>query len=215
VITFVVTCQQLPVEPSLRYVAVMTAQLVSAIAAVAAAIVSLVNVGLSSILVRRQDSQRWKREQLPDLVEKLADAAFQWERKIFESDWRLIPEADRTDFGMDEAREAMQFESRLEVFAAPRTISTAREMLHAVDAIRMHNLKNPVEPDGEYQRPWNLYWEWSEARYAFLKASRREMGLKPPPVPPGLSSYRERSRTTNPPSRKLSGPGLRSGLRRT
>lgn len=185
----------------MRYVAIMSAQLVSAIAAVAAVIISLVNVGISSILVRRQDSQRWRREQLPDLVEKLADSAFQWERKIFESDWRLIPEVDRTGFGMDEAGEAMQLVGRLEVFAAPRTISTAREMLHAVDAIRMHNLDNPAKPDGEYQRPWKLYWEWCEARYAFLKASRREMGLKPPPVPPGLSRYRERLRTVKPSSR--------------
>lgn len=185
----------------------MFAQQVSAVAAVAAVIISLVNVGLSSILVRRQDSQRWKREQLPDLVAKLADAVFQWEVKIFESDWKLISEADQIDFGMDEAREAMQLVSKLEVFAEPKTISTARKMLNAVDTIRMHNLRNPVKPDEEYQRPWDLYWEWSEARYAFLKASRREMGLKPPPVPLGLSRHRERSRTTNLPGRNSAAKG--------
>jgi len=173
----------------------MSAQQVSAVAALAAVVISLVNVGLSSLLVHRQESRKWRREQLPDLVEKLADAAFCWEVKIFESDWNFIPQADREAFGMDEARVAMALVNRLEVFAAPETISTAHTMLYAIDHIRMHNLMiDTTESGGDSPKPWNLYWDWAEAHYAFLRASRREMGLKPPPVPRGLSHYRERSK---------------------
>lgn len=177
----------------------MSAQQLSAVAALATVVISLVNVGLSSLLVRRQEGQRWRREQLPELAAKLREAAFRWERKIFESDWRLIPEADHPTFAMDEAGEAMDLASRLDVFAAPETISTAQNMLAAIDEIRMHNLRALAESSDENPRSWRLYWAWAEAQHAFLKASRREMGLKPPPIPPGLRRHRERSRLTNSP----------------
>lgn len=170
----------------------MSAQEVSAIAAVAAVAISLVNVGLSSLLVHRQESRKWKREQLPDRVTELASAAFRWEVKIFESDWTLIPKSDRLMFGMDEAKVAMELVARLEVFAAPKTISTAQEMLNAIDQIRMYHLRyKPTEPDAVPPTPWDLYGDWAEAHHAFLVASRREMGLKPPPIPSGLRHHRD------------------------
>ncbi|MFC0439654.1 hypothetical protein [Kutzneria buriramensis] len=154
----------------------MSAQDLSAAAALAAVVISLINVGLSSLLVRRQEGQRWRREQLPETVTKLVEAAFRWEVKVFESDWQLVPEADRHLFGMEEARVAMELASKLDVFAAPETISAAQRMLDAVDQIRMHNLRVLSKSSDENPRSWSLYWEWAEAQYAFLKASRREMG---------------------------------------
>ncbi|WP_153547169.1 hypothetical protein [Streptomyces sp. RB17] len=171
----------------------MSAEQLSAVAAIAAAVISLVNVGLSSYLVRKQESQRWTREQLPDIVTKLADAAFRWEVKIFESDWSQIPESDRDDFGMEEATEAMSLVSKMEVFAAPDTISSAHNMLDSIDAIRLHTLQNPPQSGDSPEKPWSLYWKWREAQHSFLSASRKEMGLKPPPIPIGLRRYRERT----------------------
>lgn len=167
----------------------MTSEQWTAVAAVAAVVISLVNVGLSAFLVRRQEGQKWVREQLPEMVRLFSDAAHRWEVKIFERDWTAIPSADRSDHGMEEAAEAFTLLGRLEVFAKPSTISAAREVLHAIEIIRFQYMTSPTQ-GGDAEKPWNLYWAYAEARHAFLTESRREMGLPDPPLPPGLANRR-------------------------
>ncbi|WP_392967455.1 hypothetical protein [Streptomyces sp. LN245] len=170
----------------------MTSEQWTAIAAVSAVVISLVNVGLSAFLVRRQEGQKWVREQLPDMVKLFTDAAHRWEVKTFEVDWAAIPSVDRSDHGMEEAAETFALMGRLEVFAKPTTISAAREVLHAIEDIRFHCLTSLPE-GGNAEKPWNLYWAYAEARHAFLTESRREMGLSDPPLPPGLANRRRAS----------------------
>lgn len=151
----------------------------------------LVNVGLSSLLVRRQDSRRWTRQQLPELVTKLSAAMSAWEVKIYETDWTLMPDADRASFAMDEAMAVFALVDQLQVLASPKTITAAQQMADAVGTIRMRYLEAPHE-SAPGEKPWPLYWDWSEAQYASISAACREMGLKPSPVSPGLQRHRQR-----------------------
>ncbi|MBB6035217.1 hypothetical protein [Phytomonospora endophytica] len=166
----------------------MDAQLLSAIAAACAAVISLVNVGISSRLVRRQDDTRWIRERLPQLVTAYAEAVFQFERKVFETDWTVLSAEEREKLGLDEGVKALGILAEFEVFASPETVDTAHAVFHAADLIRMTRREEPAA------KRWDLYWAWAEAKQDFLTAARREMGLKAPSVPSGLKAHRERSK---------------------
>jgi hypothetical protein len=70
----------------IRHTSDMSAGLLSAVAATAAAIISLINVGLTAFFARRHDNEKWVRELLPDLVNKFNDASFRYERKVLDAD---------------------------------------------------------------------------------------------------------------------------------
>jgi len=160
----------------------MSSSQLSAYAAVAAVIISLVNVGLSAHLVRRQDSQRWIREHLPELMAGFDRTVHDFYRQIFAEAWDAVPADRRPRHGLDQAREAMAYLAKLKVFASPNTIIAAHKSFDAVDAIRMHYLAMFEEGHDQVETPWNLYWAYARAHHIFLTESRREMGLQPPPT---------------------------------
>ncbi|MFF4484544.1 hypothetical protein ACH4TQ_49325 [Streptomyces sp. NPDC021218] len=160
----------------------MSSSHLTAYAAVAAVVVSLVNVGLSAHLLRRQDSQRWIREHLPELIAGFDRTVHGFYRQVFAEAWDAVPLERRSRHGMDQAREAMAYLDKLKVFARPSTIIAARNSFDAVDAIRMHYLAMFEEGDDQVEIPWDLYWAYVQAHHIFLTESRREMGLQAPPA---------------------------------
>lgn len=167
----------------------MSAEQVGAVAAIVAVVISSVNVLISARLVRHQENVRWTRDVLPTLVAQFVKATHRWEVKIFENDWTAIPEAERESFGMPEAAEALELLDQLGVFAGSKVISAAHKAFDAVDAIRMERLALGDQVERTY-RSWDLYWNYAEAKHAFLCESRREMGLEQPPIPGGLAARR-------------------------
>ena len=93
--------------------------MLSAIAATAAAILSLINVGITARLARRQESEKWVRDLLPGLAVRFSDAAFRYERAVFETDWRTLTPDQRQELGMAEFREASELMNKMEVFVSP------------------------------------------------------------------------------------------------
>ncbi|MFF3933786.1 hypothetical protein [Streptomyces hirsutus] len=171
----------------------MNSEQLTALAAAATVVISLVNVGLSSFLLRRQESERWTREQLPNLVQKFSDSTHTYYVKIFNGDRSTIDPSSRGDHGMEEFREVMAALKRLEVFASPAVISAASEVTLWIEAMRQHYLTALEQGQEAIEEPWDLYWHYAEARHSFLVASRKEMGLRRPPVPPGLQSHRQQA----------------------
>ncbi|MFF8717483.1 hypothetical protein ACF07T_39695 [Streptomyces sp. NPDC015184] len=110
----------------------------SAYAAAAAVVFGVVNVVLAARLVRRQESHKQAWQYLPAVIEAFNDASFRFMREVWAVDWDALPPGDRGDHGTGEATEAMAQLNKLEVFAHPETIKTARNTLHAADAIRLH-----------------------------------------------------------------------------
>ncbi|WP_262705600.1 MULTISPECIES: hypothetical protein [Streptomyces] len=159
----------------------MLSEQLTAWAAVAAVVISLVNVGLSARLVRRQESTQWIRGHLPELIAGFNDATHRFMVKVHRGDWDGVAPEARSSHGMDEAREALAYLSKLQVFAGPATILAAHKTFDAVDAIRMHHL-SVLEAGGRVDQDWSRYWSYAQANHAFMTASRREMGLKPPPA---------------------------------
>jgi hypothetical protein len=63
----------------------MNSQNLTAIAAVSAAVISLVNIFLTALLAQRQEGRKWVRELLPELIGQFTDASFQLQRLILET----------------------------------------------------------------------------------------------------------------------------------
>jgi hypothetical protein len=161
--------------------------MLAAIAAVAAAVLSVINVGLTARVSRRQDSTRWTRELLPDLVRELSQAYHEQYVALFNADWASLKGKAREERGMAEFRRVRELIQRLEVFAAPKTVRWAWQVTYELEGIRSYFLYHSQEGD---DLKWSAYWDYAEANYQFLRAARREMSLKPPPIPPGLSARR-------------------------
>jgi hypothetical protein len=176
----------------------MSSQNLTAIAAVAAALISLVNIFLTAFLVQRQEGRKWVRELLPELIGQFADSVFQFERLIFETDWSKLDEKQRSDLGIEEYRKAKTFQDRIETFASPDTISATQELLRSVDSIRFASFDALESGDFEIWHPKRrkAYWAYAESHYKFMVVARKEMGLKPPPLPPGLARQRDSAKAT-------------------
>lgn len=176
----------------------MNSQTLTAVAAMSAAVISLINVALTSFFVQRQASVRWVRELLPDVIMRFTEAAFHYEREVFETDWRKLTSEEQSHLGLDEFVKASALCDQLEAFASPKTIETARALLHSIEGIRSTSYEAIASGDFEVWHPKRRirYWAYAEAHYAFIAAARGEMGLKPPPVPPGLAA--QRSTTSRP-----------------
>jgi hypothetical protein len=175
----------------------MSATLLSAIAATAAAVISLINIGLTAFLARRHDSEKWVRDLLPDLVVNFNDAAFKFERKVFETDWTTLNHAEQQDLGFDEYLEAAKLVRTMEAFASPRTARAAQEVLYSIDSIKFISWDLIKSNKFEIWHPKRraAYWDYAEKAYAFMLAARSEMRLKPLDVPPGLARWREDHQT--------------------
>ncbi|WP_448059186.1 hypothetical protein [Cellulomonas hominis] len=170
----------------------MEPEMVAAVAACAAALISVLNVGVTARLSRAQESTRWTRELLPELVRELTDALHGYYMRVFYADWHAVPEAERGTYGLEEFKRCSELVGRLQVFADPRTIERAYDAVNRADAIRMY-MAARVRSDDDPQR-WALYWDYAEASHRFLAAARREMGLGKPPTPPGLARRRAQAR---------------------
>lgn len=171
----------------------MDASLLAAIAACAAAVISSVNVALTAYFARRGDNEKWLRSQLPDIIVKFTNAAFRYEREVFETDWNTLDAEQQQELGMAEFVDAMQAVSTMESFVSPRTATAAMEVLNSVQSIKYvsHNLIQ--EGDFAIWHPVrrDSYWAYAEAQYAFTSAARAEIGLEPLAVPGGLQRWRE------------------------
>jgi hypothetical protein len=129
---------------------------------------------------------------MPELIGQFADAVFQDERTVFETNWTELSKEQRSALGTEEFRKAMTLYNKLETFASPATISAAKDLLDSVDAIRFASFDVLESGDFAIWHPKRrkCYWAYAEA-HEFMIAARREMGLKAPPVPSGLANYRE------------------------
>ena len=178
----------------------MSAETVAACAAVAAAVVSVINIEATRRLSKSMESTKWTRELLPELVRELDQAQFDQYMAYFDADWSACSDDEAPDIGMPEFRRASDARDRLEVFATPATILAARQVSHELGAMRFYFLKQRDESDASRitDRPhedrgrWHHYWRYAEANHEFLDAARKEMGLKPVPVPPGLADMRKK-----------------------
>lgn len=190
-------CHEMPSyvqeQPCYLIIRTVDSQTLTAVAAVAAAIISLINVGLTAYFVRRQAGVGWRRELLPDLIVQFTDAAFRYEREIFEPDWAGLSHDQQANLGMDEYRETSALLDKLEAFANPDTIGAARDLMHSISSIRFASFRAVRAGDFAVWHPERRasYWKYAEAHYRFMVVARREMGLKPPPVPGGLARHRE------------------------
>lgn len=175
----------------------MTSQDLAAIAAVAAALISLANIFLTAFLAQRHEGRKWVRELLPELIGQFANAAFEFERLVFQTDWSELNEKQRDDLGMEEYRKAKSLQDKIETFASPATISATRDLLYSVDGIRFASYAALESGNFEIWHPERrkAYWAYAEAHYKFMVVARKEMGLKPPPMPPGLA--RQKSSVKN------------------
>lgn len=97
---------------------------------------------------------------------------------------------------MEEYRNSSALADRIETFASPATISAAKDLLNSVEGIRFVSFNTRGSGDTTIWQPERrkAYWAYAEAHYKFMLVARKEMGLKPPPVPPGLARYRGSSR---------------------
>jgi hypothetical protein len=143
----------------------MRAETLAAVAAVAAAAISLINVGITAYFAHRQESVKWIRQKLPELVREFTDAAFVSEREIFESDWRKFDDEQMHKIGVEAYRKARETLERLEVFANPRTISTANAVVASIEKIRVTSIyllrRGEFEIWHDERRP--TYWAYAEA----------------------------------------------------
>ncbi len=169
----------------------MSASLLSAIAATAAVVVSLINVAITSRLARRQASETWVRDLLPDLAVRFSNAAFNYEREVFETDWRTLTQKEQEQLGSAAFREAMELMTKMEVFVSPKTANAAGEVLTAIEMIRGISFEL-VESDtfGVWETGRSgTYWAYAEKAHAFTSAVRSDMGLEPLALPPGASGH--------------------------
>jgi hypothetical protein len=175
----------------------MNSETLTAIAAIAAAVISLMNIFLTAFFARHQEGRKWVRELMPELIGQFADAAFQHERIIFQTDWTELSEVEQSELGMEEFRKANALREKLETFANPATISAARNLLNSVDAIRFASFDALESGDFAIWHPRRrkCYWAFVEAQHKFMVVARKEMGLKSPPTPPGLVNYRKAVKT--------------------
>lgn len=176
-----------------HYRAAMSVETVSAVAAIGAVIASVANVALSTALLRRQDVQKWRRERLPQLIELFNEASFAYERTVFETNWSAVSHEPSEPLGFAEYKQAAAAQDQLEVYATPRTIEAAREVMQMVGRIEMANRRLAREGSYDHEsRDWSAYWAYAEASHKFLTAGRKELGLEAPPMPPGLRRHLER-----------------------
>lgn len=167
----------------------MDPALLSAVAAVAAAAISLLNIGFTARLSQKQDSRKWTRDLLPEVVMELNKAFHEEYMTLFESDRSGMTSKDKEMVGMTELRHTRGLVERLEVFATPRTIRAAKDVRNALVSMR-YLLMNGKKAAGGSPEQWAAYWKYAEANHLFLNAARREMGLRSAPVPPGLKRHR-------------------------
>jgi len=175
----------------------MSSEKLTAIAAVAAAVISLLNIFLTAVFVRHQEGRKWIRELMPELIGQFADATFEFERIVFETDWTKLSEEEQAGLGMEEFRKANALMSKLGTFASPATISAAKNLLDSADVIRFASFDVLESGDFAIWHPVRRksYWKYAEAHHKFMVVARKEMGLKPPPTPPGLVNYRKAVKT--------------------
>jgi hypothetical protein len=151
---------------------------VAAAAAVAAAVVSLINVGYTSYLSRKKEYSAWAREMLPELITRFKDAAARYDAATRDVDWENV---DPSVFpGQPEFRDMMEIRDSLEVFASQRTVDAAYELIVRTDFLRIGRAENSNAAADPPQ--WDM--ESAEKFYRlayenFLRAARSEMGLRP------------------------------------
>lgn len=178
----------------------MNTETVAAVAAVAAAVVSALNIAATRRLAQSMESTKWTRQLMPDLVRELEQARHHQYMAYFDADWGSCSDDEASDLGMKEFRRGSEAQERLEVFASPTTIMAAREVSYELEAMRFYFLDHREAAQSAHanSRPhedrgkWHHYWRYAESSQAFLNAARKEMGLQPVPIPPGLADMRKK-----------------------
>jgi hypothetical protein len=100
---------------------------------------------------------------------------------------------DREEVGDKEFDRIRELTDKLRVIASPGTIENARRVGVALEAMRQFLLSNADNQSRVESGKWPLYWAYAEVNHRFVSGARKELGLKPLPMPPALRSYvRER-----------------------
>jgi hypothetical protein len=169
----------------------VSASLLAAIAATAAAVISLLNVGLTAFFVGRQENKRWVREQLLNLVVEFNKAAHNYLRNAFETDWSVLTDEEQQNLGREEFLAANALAQTMLAFASPDTALAAETVMQTVQHVKF--LSYDLVQAGKFEK-WQpergkAYWDCLEAIYRFTLAARSEMGLKPIAAPPGPARW--------------------------
>lgn len=152
-----------------------------------AAILSAVNVALSSRLSRSNDFHRWRRDVLlPGLIRfiEVVDVCLDAARARADTDSRQVPEHDRqpTDAEAEEAvRELTYSNAYLELVASPDVRTAARELRAA---LLTANLTSKILADNSRMDSTREDWRRDLAlamirREDFLVAARENLGIPP------------------------------------
>ena len=161
----------------------MTSSDIAAVAAIAAVVISIANVALTSYLARRREYQQWTRALLPDLILKFKDASSRHDDATREADWLNIDLDESSYPGQAEFAEMTRLYDSLEVFASSRTLNAAYEVMATTDILRI-NRYEMAYADNEAREEWNknigkMCRTKSDADRMFVRAARLEMGLRP------------------------------------
>lgn len=154
----------------------MDPALLSAIAATSAAIFSIANIAFTTRLSHKQDSQKWTRELLPDVVVAIEKAFHEQYMALFETDRSEMSFPEKEQVGIPEFRNVLALFERLSVFASPQTIWAAREVQLALEDMRLV-LIDGKKPESGPSMKWATYRKYGRANDVFLEAARHEMGL--------------------------------------
>ncbi|MFG3300350.1 hypothetical protein [Micromonospora chersina] len=177
----------------------MQAQTLAAVAACAAAALSLINVGYQAYLSNKNEARKWQRDKLPDIIRAFSGSNHKLNAMTFfqAEKWRTS-RGEKEVALMAEYGTSRELLDGLEVTASSKVATAAQKVTSSITA-GIDYLRFYVDtPEYDLSRERELYWEYAEASYAFLCASRKELGLGPLPPPPGLLRWRERGSRARP-----------------
>lgn len=112
----------------------MQAETLAAIAASAAAVISLVNVAYQAYLEGRKENRKWLRDTLPEAVYRYSDAIFEMSREIvFKTEiWEALAPEERQRRGLEHFAQAMQWGDRPDVEGLQAVKTLVHELAHAL-----------------------------------------------------------------------------------
>jgi hypothetical protein len=167
-------------------------QTVAAVAACAAAGLSLVNVGYQAYLANRNESAKWRRDKLPETIRSFGNALSRMTGKVaFKDQFGEPAPANIHKLIEDDFARANVELDTLEIIGSQRLVEAARAVLHAATDIIDYLGHHPHgAPNHSREQERIAYWDYVELNHAFLCAARREIGLDPLLPSPGLIAWR-------------------------
>jgi hypothetical protein len=171
----------------------MQAQTLAAIAACAAAALSLVNVGYQAYLSNRNEARKWQRDKLPDIVRSFSGSNHKLNVITFfqVEKWRTSKKSQESAL-KPEYEYSMELLDALEITGSPDVVKAAREVSQSITLGIDYMRFKSDSPDYDKTKERELYWQYAAASHTFICASRKHLGLDPVPPPPGLLRWQQR-----------------------